>query len=519
MGYLMAIDAGTGSGRAVIFDESGNQLGVGQKEWSHHGEDGIPGAMNFDTDKGWKLICECIKEALLNANIKASDISAVTSTSMREGIVLYDKDGNEIWAVANVDSRAGGEVAYLNSTFKGAEEEFYSHSGQTFALGALPRLLWLKNNKPSVYEKTKTLTMIDSWVLYRLSGEFGCDPSNGGTTGVFDLKTRDWATWMAQKVGIKSDIFPKIYEPSSIIGTVTKKAAEESGLTEGTPVVMGGGDVQMGSAGLGVVECSECAVLGGTFWQQVVNIEAGTVDPSMNLRINPHVVTGLSQAEGITFFAGMIMRWFRDSLAKKERDEASAKGVDPYAYLERLAADIPVGSYGIIPIFSDSMKYKKWIHAAPSFLNLPFDADKMGVAALFRALEENAAIVSTVNLEEIMRFSGAKPEKIVFAGGAAKGFLWPQILADATGITVKTPVVKEATSLGAAFAAGTGVGIYSSISDGAKNLVKWDKEFIPNPANKPIYDEAKTNWQNAYSKMLQLVNEKAVAPMWKAPGL
>jgi autoinducer 2 (AI-2) kinase len=63
------------------------------------------------------------------------------------------------------------------------------------------------------------------------------------------------------------------------------------------------------------------------------------------------------------------------------------------------------------------------------------------------------------------------------------------------------------------------VGIYSSISDGAKNLVKWDKEFIPNPANKPIYDEAKTNWQNAYSKMLQLVNEKAVAPMWKAPGL
>ena len=111
MGYLMAIDAGTGSGRAVIFDESGNQLGVGQKEWSHHVEDGIPGAMNFDTDKGWKLICECIKEALLNANIKASDISAVTSTSMREGIVLYDKDGNEIWAVANVDSRAGGEVA------------------------------------------------------------------------------------------------------------------------------------------------------------------------------------------------------------------------------------------------------------------------------------------------------------------------------------------------------------------------------------------------------------------------
>lgn len=519
MGYLMAIDAGTGSGRAVIFDESGNQLGVGQKEWNHNGEEGVAGAMNFDTHGGWKLICDCIKEAVKNANIKASDISAVTSTSMREGIVLYDKDGNEIWAVANVDSRAGSEVAHLNSAFAGAEEEFYSHSGQTFALGALPRLLWLKNHKPSVYDNVKKLTMIDSWVLYKLSGEFGCDPSNGGTTGVFDLKTRDWATWMADKVGLKSDIFPKIYEPSSVMGAVTKKAADESGLAEGTPVVMGGGDVQMGSAGLGVVERSECAVLGGTFWQQVVNIDAGIVDPSMNLRINPHVVTGLSQAEGITFFAGMIMRWFRDSLAKKERDEAIYTGVDPYAYLERMAADIPVGSYGIIPIFSDAMRYKKWIHAAPSFLNLPFDADKMGVAALFRALQENAAIVSTVNLEEIMRFSGATPEKIVFAGGAAKGFLWPQILADATGIAVKTPIVKEATSLGAAFAAGTGVGIYSSISEGAKNLVKWDKEFTPNPTNKVIYDEAKTNWQKAYKKMLQLLDDGTTNPMWKAPGL
>ena len=72
MGYLMAIDAGTGSGRAVIFDEYGNQLGVGQKEWNHNGEEGVAGAMNFDTCGGWKLICDCIKEAVKNANIKAS---------------------------------------------------------------------------------------------------------------------------------------------------------------------------------------------------------------------------------------------------------------------------------------------------------------------------------------------------------------------------------------------------------------------------------------------------------------
>jgi len=212
MGYLLAIDAGTGSARAVVFDEGGAQLGVGQEEWTHAAEEGVAGAMNFDTQSGWALICRCVKKAIETSCVKADDISVVTATSMREGIVLHDKFGAEIWAVANVDSRAGVEVANMKKEFAGVEEEFYAKSGQTFALGALPRLMWLKNNRPDVYDKVAYLTMIDSWVLYRLSGVFAADPSNGGTTGVFDLKTRNWATDMASKVGLKSDIFPPIFE-------------------------------------------------------------------------------------------------------------------------------------------------------------------------------------------------------------------------------------------------------------------------------------------------------------------
>lgn len=518
MGYLLAIDAGTGSGRAVIFDEKANQLGVGQKEWTHKGEDGVDGAMNFDCGEGWELICECIKTAIKNANINPNEISAVTATSMREGIVLYDKDGKEIWAVANVDSRAGNEVAYMKSSFVGVEEEFYARSGQTFALGALPRLMWLKNNRPYIYEKANKLTMIDSWVLYRLSGVFGCDPSNAGTTGVFELSSRQWATDMATKVGLKSDIFPPIFESGCVIGEVSQKAASECGLKAGTPVVMGGGDVQMGSAGLGIVDMHGCAVLGGTFWQQVVNIPSTAIDSSMNLRINPHVITGLSQAEGITFFAGMVMRWFRDTLAKNEKDEAAKLGMDAYAYLESLASKVPVGSHGIIPIFSDAMKYGRWIHASPSFLNLPFDSEKMSVAALFRALQENAAIVSAVNLQMIQNFSGADIKHIVFAGGAAKGALWSQILSDVTGLNVKIPKITEATSLGAAFAAGAGVGIYGSIAQAAKELVVFEKEFEPNMEHKKVYDNAKQKWQKAYSKMLELL-DGTTTPLWKAPGL
>ena len=113
MKYLMAIDAGTGSVRAVIFDTKGNQIAVAQKEWIHLEEAGVPNSMGFDTQSNWDLTVWCIKEALKSANLKGSDIAAVSATSMREGIVLYDKEGEALWGVAKVDARADKDVRFL----------------------------------------------------------------------------------------------------------------------------------------------------------------------------------------------------------------------------------------------------------------------------------------------------------------------------------------------------------------------------------------------------------------------
>ena len=516
----MTIDAGTGSARAVIFDERGNQVGVGQEEWSHLSEDGVKDSMSFDYKSNWKLVCRCIKQAIANAKIDAKEIKAVTASSMREGIVLYDKDGNELWGVANVDARAFREVRELKEKFVGIEEEFYQESGQTFALGALPRILWVKNNKPSIYEKTANISMISDWILAKLSNVIATDPSNGGTTGVFSLKNRDWAKAQAKRVGLKDDIFPPVFESGSVIGEVTKKASDESGLSSGTVVVMGGGDVQLGSAGLGVVNSGEVAILGGSFWQQIVNIDSATLPPKdMGIRVNPHVITGLSQAEGITFFSGLVMRWFRDAFCTHEKFEASKRDIDVYTLLEEMASKIPVGSHGIMPIFSDDMKYGKWYHASPSFLNLSIDSSTCNIASMFRALEENSAIVSSINLEKISKFSGVEFDEIVFAGGASKGALWSQILADVTGKRVKIPVVKEATSLGGAMASGVGAKIYSSIKEASSEIVKWEKTYEQNMQNYEKYSQIKIKWQNIYKEQLKLVDKGLTESMWKAPGL
>ena len=517
MKYLMVIDAVTGSVRVVIFDTKGNQISVSQQEWIHIKEKSVPNSISFDTQKNWALTVECIKGALSKANLTGEDILAVSATSMREGIVLYDKDGKELWAVANVDARASKEVKYLKENFEGIEEEFYALSGQTFALGSLPRILWLKNSKPDVYERVASISMIGDWILAKLSGVIATDPSNGGTTGIFSLKKRDWVSSMATKIGIKDDIFPKVLEVGTVMGSVID---ENSGLSSKTKVVMGGGDIQLGAAGLGVTKEGQVAILGGSFWQQVVNIRSEVAPPKdMGIRVNPHVVEGLSQAEGITFFSGLVMRWFRDAFCDIEKIEALERGIDTYTVLEEKAKDVPVGSHGIMPIFSDSMKYGKWYHASPSFLNLSIDPNICNRASMFRSLQENACIVSAINLKKIQKFTGVEIEEIVFAGGASKGELWCQILADVTGYKVKIPKITEATALGAAMAAGVGVGVYDSISQASDDLVLWDRTYQPNRLNFSKYNAIQKDWQEIYKKQLILVDRGLTQSMWKAPGL
>lgn len=480
--YLMALDAGTGSIRAVIFDLEGNQIAVGQAEWRHLAVPDVPGSMEFDLNKNWQLACECMRQALHNAGIAPEYIAAVSACSMREGIVLYNNEGTPIWACANVDARAAREVSELkelhNNTF---ENEVYRATGQTLALSAIPRLLWLAHHRSDIYRQASTITMISDWLAYMLSGELAVDPSNAGTTGLLDLTTRDWKPALLDMAGLRADILSPVKETGTLLGVVSSQAAELCGLKAGTPVVVGGGDVQLGCLGLGVVRPAQTAVLGGTFWQQVVNLAAPVTDPEMNVRVNPHVIPGMVQAESISFFTGLTMRWFRDAFCAEEKLIAERLGIDTYTLLEEMASRVPPGSWGVMPIFSDRMRFKTWYHAAPSFINLSIDPDKCNKATLFRALEENAAIVSACNLQQIADFSNIHPSSLVFAGGGSKGKLWSQILADVSGLPVNIPVVKEATALGCAIAAGVGAGIFSSMAETGERLVRWERTHTPDP--------------------------------------
>jgi autoinducer 2 (AI-2) kinase len=367
----------------------------------------------------------------------------------------------------------------------------------------------VKNHRPEVFNKVAKLSMISDWILFKLSGMIASEPSNAGTTGIFSLSGRTWEKSMLERVGIDASILPEVVESGEVIGHVSHETTQMFGFDANTIVVAGGGDVQLGTIGLGLIEEAQTAILGGSFWQQVVNIKSETPPPlDLSVRVNPHVSPGYSQAEGITFFSGLIMRWFRDTIG----------GGRSYQELERLAQEVPVGSHGIMPIFSDSMKYGRWYHAAPSFLNLTIDPDKTNVGSMFRSLQENAAIVSALNLKKIEAFAPTTSDEIIFAAGASKGELWPHILSSVTGRVIKIPKVKEATSLGGAMLALKALNHFKTLKE-ATSLVSFEREVEPKMEEYKRYQEIGEQWQTIYNRELALVDEGLTNSMWRAPGV
>lgn len=517
MTYVMAIDIGTGSGRAVIFNQVGQEVSAAQEEWWHHSDPRYPGAMNFAVEDNWALICRCIRQAVSKANIRSDEIVAVSASSMREAIVVFDESGQEIWACANVDGRASKQVADLKAQHSDLERDLYIQTGQTFALGALPRLMWLKEEEPELFERMRYVTMLSDWVAARLCGVIASEASNAGTTGLFGLAERQWLKHSISILGCH-DFFPPVYKTGDVLGKVTAKASQETGLSEKTLIVSGGGDCQMATLGLGLVSPGECTVLGGTFWQQIVNVAPDVHDHEMNLRINPHVIEGVNQAEAISFFVGAVMRWFRDNFAQEELTLVDTPS-DAYRLLEEKSALVPPGAYGVIPIFSDIMRYGKWMHAAPSFLNLSLDSERSGKAVLFRALQENACILAAENLRAVFELSSAKPEQIVFAAGASKSAHWSQMLSDVTGMRVVTSKVREATALGCAVAAGVGAGWSDSKTELAKLWFCADQVYEPDLSKASCYQDVAARWRDAYAAQLKLVEQGITTSMWRAPGV
>jgi len=515
--FLLAVDAGTGSCRALLFGPSGEQVAVSLREWTHREPADAPGGQDFDVEANWTAITACIRDALRSAGATGDDVAAVAATSMREGIVLYDTSGTEIWACPNVDSRAAREATELIS--EGAAERIYAEAGDWVSITSPARLRWLARHRPDIFASVHSLGMLSDWITYRLAGIQVTEPSCGSSSGMFDLARRTWSEQIAQVCGLSPAVLPPVADPGTAVGEVTALAAAQTGLRAGTPVVTGGADTQLGLLGAGV-RADEFAVLAGTFWQNTMLTGTPLIDPAIRLRTLCHVTPGEWMLEGIGFYCGMAMRWYRDAFCDAEATAARGRGVDPYVVMEENAAKIPPGSNGVYAILSNLMNARRWVHASPAFLGFNLgDPAGTGRAACVRAIEEAAAYVVRGHLGIIRELTGAPVTELTFSGGAAKGTLWPQIIADVVGLPVHVPAVTESSALGAALCAGKGAGLYSSLTELDGALRKRVATFEPQPAAVAAYHDSYARWLEIYPRILELSEDSLLHPLWRAAGV
>jgi len=287
-------------------------------------------------------------------------------------------------------------------------------------------------------------------------------------------------------------------------------------------VVIGGGDTMAGLVGTGAVQKGVSTVIGGTHWQHTYLSDRPVNDPQSRVRVSPHMVQNLWMLETNSVFIGLTMRWFRDAFCDAEKRVAKDMGVDTYYLMERIAEKAPAGSNSLIAIFGNLFNAEKWGQAASAFIQFNvLTPERFGKKEFIRRIEEDAAFQSLGNLKNIWDAAGVRKDdfpQIVFAGGASKGFLWPQILADVLGLAVRVPIVKEATALGTAICAGVGVGIFNSVSEGAEKLIKWEKTFTPEMRNHEIYMQLYDQWREVYQHFLEMTEKGIVEPLWRVPG-
>jgi autoinducer-2 kinase len=512
----LAIDAGTGSCRALVFDAAGEQLGLGQREWAHASLPGVPGSQVFDTAGGWQLICACVRDALAAAALPPERIAAVSATSMREGMVLYDRGGREIWACPNVDGRAGQEAAELVAS--GAAETIYAEGGDWVSIISPARFRWIQRHEPAVYDSIAHMGMLSDWIVTRLSGEFATDPSAGSSSGLFRLSERTWSQRSLDLIGLSAEVLPPVRDPGTVAGVVTRAAAEQTGLAEGTPVVVGGADTQLGLIGLGLAESGRSTVVGGTFWQATVTLDEALIDPQRRLRTLCHSAPGQWMIEGIGFYSGFAFRWFRDAFCDLERQTAAASGRSSYELMEEAAAAVPPGSGGVIGLFSNVMDAKHWVQTAPGFLGFDIaDPGSSGKKECIRAIQEAAAYAAFGHYEITAELTGSPPQEVVFTGGAANGRLWPQILADVLGVPVHVPRARESTALGAAMYAAVGAGLAGSVAELGAGI-RFERTFEPDAGVHELYRELFARWRAVYERTLEMVDAGVIRPLWRSGG-
>ncbi len=440
----------------------------------------------------WKAVCESTKTVIQKAGIPSGDIAGVSFSGQMMSLIPVGTDGSSIsdrvmiWA----DCRSVEEGRSIEERI--GWERFYRRTGAGMAipLYALAKMMWIKAHQPDVYKSTYKMIGVKDFIVCKLTGEFLTDYSDASNTGLLNLEKRRWDDEIINASGLDSGKLPeRICRSTDIVGNVTSSAAAATGLMEGTPVVIGGGDVPSAALGAGVIaEGNAYNVIGSASWLAVAS-KKPFFDNVMRPFSLCHVVPDTHVVQLAMFSAGVVHQWVKDQFCENEIREAEESGGSVYSIIDKKAEASPAGSNGIV--FLPNMRPGGAPHN-----NLDDRGTIAGLTLahtkgdILRSVMEGISMNIRIMCEVMENQVGTRFDRINMIGGGSKSEVWRNIQASVMNRTICTlNAQQEANSLGAAIVCGVGLGVFDGFDSAVRDFIKIKECIEPREKDTAVYND------------------------------
>jgi len=491
--YLLGLDAGNTVIKAVIFDLEGRELAHAAREG--HSRMPKPGHVERDLDEFWANAQVVIRACVASAGIDAREIRAIGCAGHGNGLYALDKQGGSLIGIQSIDTRAAALSEELEA--EGVGDITIDIGRQRPWPSQTPTLMvWLKRHRPDLFARIGTVFLAKDFVTYKLTGERVSDVSDMSGCCLIDLDSRAYDARLLEAFGLGGceDMLPRLVESDEIAGRVTAQAAALTGLAVGTPVVGGLFDVVASALGSGVTRSGGASIIAGT-WSinQVIVDSADLAGPVFmwSTYDRKRYMAMENSATSAANLEWMVREFFHDC----------PDGVSPFDRACALAASVP-------PSLS-APYYHPFLYGAQTDGNARAGFYGIGgwhdKAALMRAVLEGVAFGHRWHIDRL-RAAGVTFADAVLSGGGSRSQIWPQIFADVLGLQVTVSRSRETGALGAAIAAGTGIGLFADFSEGAARMVKAERVLEPDRSLSALYADR--------YEIYNLISEK-MTPVWK----
>lgn len=485
--YYIGVDLGTSALKLVMMDSKGELVKSVSKEYPlyfpHSG-------WSEQNPTDWFL---AVKEGLKEISEGAAEkIAGISFGGQMHGLVILDKDDNVLRpAILWNDNRSTKETDYLNNVI-GKEKLSELTANIAFAGFTAPKILWVKNNEPEIFEKISKIMLPKDYISYMLSGSFCTDYSDASGMLLLDVKNKKWSQEMIKICSISEDMLPKLYESYEVVGDIKPELAKELGLNDDIKIIAGAGDNAAAAIGTATVGEGACNISLGTSGTIFISSKNFGVDKYNALHSFDHA-DGYYHLMGCMLSAASCNKWWMEDILKTEDFAGEQQDID----------NLGENKVFFLPYLMGERSPHNDPFARGSFIGMSMDTRREDMTL---AILEGVTFALRDSLE-VARSLGIEIKKTMICGGGAKSPLWKKLVANIMNVEVEVPVSEEGPGFGAAILAAVGCGEYENVESATKAIIKIKEKIKPEEELVLKYEERYQKFKKIYPALKGIFKE------------